>query len=220
MKNKLAKFKEKIYTCSKCGLCQSVCPIFEVTKDDTLCARGKYILLNGLLQDELEPTQELTNSLNICLKCNKCKDFCPSNLDMKEVLEAILEPSSTRCDEQIAPLGFKIASPEELLLSTPCKIIFHKPCHFDKMDEFFEWIKQNKQIDLISIETDCCGWGNGFNTNSPEIAKKISKKLAKKLLSKDVDYIVTACESCKNGIEQGLEQINKLQKPKVILILI
>lgn len=214
MKKKLAKFKEKIYTCSKCGLCQSVCPIFDITKDDTLCARGKYILLNGLLQDEIEQSQELVTSLNFCLKCNKCKDFCPSNLDTKEVLDAILEPSGKLKCKITFPRGSKITFPTNI----SGKVVFHKPCHFNKMDEFSKWIKQNEQIDLISIEKKCCGWGNNLDKTHPQVAKKISKKLIKKLISKNPSYIITACPNCKSAIEQGLSQAKISEIPKVILL--
>ena len=39
--------KEEVYKCSKCGLCQSVCPIYLATKNEMYLSRGRYIVLNN-----------------------------------------------------------------------------------------------------------------------------------------------------------------------------
>ena len=35
IEEKLAGYKEEIHSCSKCGLCQSVCPIYKITGNDS-----------------------------------------------------------------------------------------------------------------------------------------------------------------------------------------
>ena len=40
----LEDFKDEISKCSKCGLCQSVCPIYKLTGNDCAVSRGKFVI--------------------------------------------------------------------------------------------------------------------------------------------------------------------------------
>src|SRR5574344_3042323 len=83
---KFQEFKEDIYKCSKCGLCQSVCPLYKITGNDCAVSRGKFIMLKGVLNGDLKLDKTLTKYLDMCTKCGKCKEFCPSNIDVVEIL--------------------------------------------------------------------------------------------------------------------------------------
>src|SRR5574344_616378 len=84
---KFQEFEEEIYKCSKCGLCQSVCPVYKVTGNDCAVSRGKFIMLNGVLKKDLKLDKTVNKYLDMCLKCNACKDFCPSGIDAKQIFE-------------------------------------------------------------------------------------------------------------------------------------
>lgn len=81
----LKEYQEDIYKCSKCGLCQSVCPIYKATKNESILSRGKFTILNGIINNELKFTKNVANNLEMCLNCNLCKNFCPSGIDAKEI---------------------------------------------------------------------------------------------------------------------------------------
>ena len=51
---KLDSFNDDINKCSKCGLCQSVCPVYKVTGNDCAVSRGKFIMLKGILNGDLK----------------------------------------------------------------------------------------------------------------------------------------------------------------------
>ena len=85
---KLEDFKCEINKCSKCGLCQSVCPIYKLTGNDCAVSRGKFVMLEGVLKGDLKLNQNINKYLDLCLKCNKCSDFCPSAIDVCEIFEA------------------------------------------------------------------------------------------------------------------------------------
>lgn len=87
MKN-LIDYKEEIHTCSKCGLCQSVCPVYDITGNDCSVSRGKFIMLNGIIKGDLKLNKNVNKYLDMCLKCNACKDFCPSNINAREIFLA------------------------------------------------------------------------------------------------------------------------------------
>lgn len=84
---KLEDFKEEINKCSKCGLCQSVCPIYKLTGNDCVVSRGKFVMLDGVLKGDLKLNRNINKYLDLCLKCDKCSNFCPSSIDVCKILE-------------------------------------------------------------------------------------------------------------------------------------
>ena len=82
----LKNFKEEIHKCSKCGLCQSVCPIYHITGNDCCVSRGQFIMLKGLIKGDLKMTTNLNRYLNLCLKCGKCSHFCPAGIDAVDII--------------------------------------------------------------------------------------------------------------------------------------
>lgn len=81
----LNDYQEEVHTCSKCGLCQSVCPVYKVTGNDCTVSRGKFIMLNGIIKGDLELNENVNKYLDMCLKCNACKNFCPSGIDARKI---------------------------------------------------------------------------------------------------------------------------------------
>lgn len=84
---KLEDFKVEINKCSKCGLCQSVCPIYKLTGNDCAVSRGKFVMLDGILKGDLKLNRNINKYLDLCLKCDKCSNFCPSSIDVCKILE-------------------------------------------------------------------------------------------------------------------------------------
>ncbi|MCQ2789898.1 MAG: (Fe-S)-binding protein [bacterium] len=87
MKN-LCEYESQIQHCSKCGLCMSVCPVYKVTGNDCAVSRGKFIMLNGVLNCDLKLNENINKYLDMCLMCNACKDFCPVEIDARKILLA------------------------------------------------------------------------------------------------------------------------------------
>lgn len=82
---KLEDFADDINKCSKCGLCQSVCPVYKLTGNDCAVSRGKFVMLDGVLKGDLKLNKNIEKYLDMCLKCGKCKQFCPSNIDVCDI---------------------------------------------------------------------------------------------------------------------------------------
>lgn len=97
---KLTDFKEEIHKCSKCGLCQSVCPVYEQTGNDCTVSRGKFIMLNGIVKGDLKLNKNVNKYLNKCLKCNACKKFCPSDIDARKIFSAAKAEYFQQCPEK------------------------------------------------------------------------------------------------------------------------
>lgn len=85
----LNKYEKDLKTCSKCGLCQSVCPIYKTTGNESLLSRGKFNIILGLIQKKLNFTQNIKENLDICFYCGACEDFCPSSIKATEIFTSV-----------------------------------------------------------------------------------------------------------------------------------
>lgn len=97
----LKDYKEEIHKCSKCGLCQSVCPVYKVTGNDCSVSRGKFIMLNGIIKGDLKLNKNINKYLDMCLKCNACKDFCPSAIDARKIFLTAKAQYFAKCPSSI-----------------------------------------------------------------------------------------------------------------------
>lgn len=93
-------YKEEIHKCSKCGLCQSVCPVYEQTGNDCTVSRGKFIMLNGIIKGDLELNKNVNKYLDMCLKCNACKNFCPSGIEARQIFLTAKSEYFQKCPER------------------------------------------------------------------------------------------------------------------------
>ena len=86
--NNLKEYEEEIYKCSRCALCQSVCPVYKSSLNECAVSKGKFNMLNGVLNGDLKITAKLKKYLDLCTGCNACKDFCPSGIDVRKIFIA------------------------------------------------------------------------------------------------------------------------------------
>jgi len=79
------EMEEQIVICTKCGMCQSVCPLFDQTKKEADVARGKIALLDGLMNQLFTNPKGVSERLNKCLLCGSCAANCPSGVNVMEI---------------------------------------------------------------------------------------------------------------------------------------
>ena len=83
---KLEDFKEEIHRCSKCGICQHACPVYQELGNDCAVSRGQFIMLDGVIKGDLKLNKNINKYLDLCLKCNKCKSACPTSIDVVQII--------------------------------------------------------------------------------------------------------------------------------------
>ncbi len=81
------KFREDILKCSRCGYCQAVCPAFKATLRPALNARGKMLLLKEVMEEKLELTEDLIETMFQCTTCAGCYENCPSKVNVPEIIK-------------------------------------------------------------------------------------------------------------------------------------
>ncbi|MBF0527266.1 MAG: (Fe-S)-binding protein, partial [Deltaproteobacteria bacterium] len=81
----LGELEEQLITCMRCGLCQGVCPVYAETGRETLVARGKIALLEGLAQELIRDPETVRQRLTTCLLCGACEANCPSGVKSQDI---------------------------------------------------------------------------------------------------------------------------------------
>lgn len=211
---KLVEYKNEIHSCSKCGLCQSVCPIYKATGNDCTVSRGIFIMLKGLINGELKMSKKLNRYLDLCLKCDACSKFCPSCIDVVDIIaSAKAEYFQTSLIEKATSCIQKLFIYILKFLSALCQ---HKNSNtFDKKVVYFEGCGEafrgnsavikllNKcNIEVISPKFKCCGIPyfvrGDFKTF--EQHKKYNLELLKQYENIEV---VTTCASCEKTLKKA-----------------
>jgi glycolate oxidase iron-sulfur subunit len=66
-------------------MCQAVCPVFAQTGREADVARGKLVLLDGLMQAMLDDPEAVRERLQRCLLCGSCAANCPSGVNVLDI---------------------------------------------------------------------------------------------------------------------------------------
>lgn len=86
------QYREQIYRCNTCGRCPrgpwdpnqpeniktpaKQCPIYETHKSLSSSAQGMNLIIKELLEDKLQPTEDLVKHMYECLLCGGCTAVC------------------------------------------------------------------------------------------------------------------------------------------------
>jgi glycolate oxidase iron-sulfur subunit len=81
----LKQIEDQLVVCMRCGMCQSVCPVFAETGRESDVARGKLALLDGLLQEMFTDPDGVQERLLRCLLCGSCAANCPSGVKVLDI---------------------------------------------------------------------------------------------------------------------------------------
>src|SRR5699024_7204612 len=88
-----AAFKEKmdydeLMNCTRCGFCLPACPTYiETNQDEVHSPRGRIAIMKGLVDGVIEPSEEVKESIDMCLGCRACETVCPSGVKFGRLLE-------------------------------------------------------------------------------------------------------------------------------------
>lgn len=80
----------EISRCNRCGFCQSVCPTFAETKDETQLARGRIHLMRLLNSGHYDWRDDkgIAEKVDDCLLCRACVVNCPATVKTDEIMMA------------------------------------------------------------------------------------------------------------------------------------
>ena len=211
---KLSDFKTEINKCSKCGLCQSVCPVYKETGNDCAVSRGKFVMLDGVLKGDLKLNKNINKYLDMCLKCGKCKNFCPSSIDVCEIFETAKYEYAKKSflSKLIFFLESKFVFGNIMKLFkllnlkrrrnnvSGLKPIYFKGCVNNVFRNTDKFLSKIPNIEIIEKDFDCCGLPFLSSGNLERFEEVKNNNL--KMLDCDFDYILTDCASCESTLKK------------------
>ena len=205
--------RDEIHSCSKCGLCQSVCPIYKITGNDCTVSRGHFIMLRGLIKGELKMSKTINRYLDLCLKCGACSKFCPSGIDVVDIV-ALAKAEYFKLHKREK---FKSAFLNLMIKSLNIFKLIHsfvpRSKTFDKKVIYFGGcgaktggvshiikIFNSMNIEVITPDFDCCGFPF-FVRGDMERFKEYAEKFYS-VIEKYDDYdIVVNCATCEKTLK-------------------
>ncbi len=220
----LEDFKDDINKCSKCGLCQSVCPVYKITGNDCAVSRGKFVMLDGVLKGDLKLNKNINKYLDLCLKCGKCTKFCPSAIDVCKIFETAKYQyaKNTLSGKFIFFLQSKYIFGNFIKIfktitipfrkkhkSKPdakLKVLYFKGCVNNlcpRTDNYLEKIFAASDIEIIEKDFDCCGLPFLSSGNLERFEEVKQHNL--KMLDCEFDYVLTDCASCESTLKQYMD---------------
>lgn len=81
----LTELKKELLRCMKCGMCMSVCPIYEVELKESSIARAKIALGEAYLKQKIK-NGTLIHLIYNCLFCKSCRLACPSGVKYDKII--------------------------------------------------------------------------------------------------------------------------------------
>jgi len=213
----LAEYKDEIHSCSKCGLCQSVCPIYKITGNDCTVSRGMFIMLKQLIKGELKMSKKLNRYLDLCLKCNACTKFCPSGIDVVDIIasakaEYFKQHKTEKLKSAILELLLKFPrllhkyTPKAKSKTFEKKVIYFGGCGSTlKTEKAIVKLLNSANIEVIIPEFECCGYPF-FVRGDTESYKACIDKFYNTLNKYGIYDVVTNCATC----EKTLNSVSKI----------
>lgn len=75
----IARWRDNLDRCLRCGLCREVCPAFRARREERFSPRGRLALLEAAL-DGGDFGAALRETFDYCLACRACAERCPSGV--------------------------------------------------------------------------------------------------------------------------------------------
>lgn len=214
---KLNDFADDINKCSKCGLCQSVCPVYKITGNDCAVSRGKFVMLDGVLKGDLELNANIEKYLDMCLKCGKCKHFCPSNIDVCEIFNTAKYEYAKNTFlgkfekflESRLVFGSFIKTTKTIIprksfgKKGKTKLLYFKGCVnevFPKVENALKTVFSHLDVEIIERDFECCGLPF-LSSGNMERFEEVKKHNLQLIEDCKYDYILTDCATCADTLK-------------------
>lgn len=80
-----------IRDCASCGVCVQTCPTFLVRPEENYSPRGRVRLIDRVLNQGDELSDDEFVALNACTRCRACESVCPSRMSFYALLSQAME---------------------------------------------------------------------------------------------------------------------------------
>ena len=214
------ELEELVYYCSRCGFCGSVCPtLLEMDREESFGARGRLLLLRGLLKGDIKPTQEVVRRIYSCTTCRACYVKCPAGVETDRIIEAArcefyrlgLAPEEAKhLSEGVMKYGNPFSLPSEERTAWAKEFIEELPERADvlyyvgcttayvtpHMGEATVSILKAAGVEFTILKDEvCCGFAQNA-IGDVDGAKEVMKKNAEMFARSGAKLVITSCPGC------------------------
>ena len=225
---------EQAYLCARCGWCMQACPTFGETGRESMGARGRVQLLRGLIEGQLDLTDNLLRVVYACLGCNACSVNCPSGLDVEELisqaraairrkgveLPALLEALRGHLDRHGNPFGLNRAErsvwlPAHLRQPRESETCIHMGCSVsfanNRVGKMILRILDRCGLDftLMGDDEECCG-DPLVRLGETPLAGELQERNKARFRRWGVKRVVTPCAGCVKSLRRHYGEFESL----------
>jgi Fe-S oxidoreductase len=221
----LADYTAEIETCfgASCGLCERMCPVYQILKKKTFTSRGRNRAILGIIEGKVKPSKELAEAYYQCMMCGCCERWCAlpdteiekelrkflveegfENIKHKENVENVTKFGNPYGIEDLGKWreGIKFSSPDKAstLFFAGCTMPFRQPETLKRMVKLLGPEKMT-----IMDEEVCCG-SYVLRTGYEDEYNKLTDRFLKYLDKNGIKEIITACPGCYTTIKEKLDK--------------
>jgi len=145
-----SKYKQELNKCIRCGYCYELCPLYKTNNWESDTPRGKLLLIYGMMNGEIKPTQEIVDKIFQCFYCKQCSDNCSAGVPVTEIL------TDARAD--LIEQGFEVEGTIAQIDEDLCSVchICESVCKYDALS-----VKTDKDGNekMVVDKVECRGCG-------------------------------------------------------------
>ena len=182
-------------------------------------------MLQGINNGELKMSKTINRYLDLCLKCGACAKFCPSGIDVVDVIiSAKSEYFKLHPIEKVKTFfqkyfvfGLFPRIVRTFIRPTKSKKFDRKVLYFGgcgsklKGDKAIIKILNSLQIEVINPNFHCCGIPFFTRGDLKEFNNSI-KSYIKILKKYDIKEVITTCASCEKSLKDYLKWCDEIDK--------
>ncbi|MBN2542381.1 hydrogenase iron-sulfur subunit [bacterium] len=202
----LKKWEKELNTCIRCGYCYENCHIFKLTNWESDTPRGKLILAYGMINGDIEPTEDIAKKIFECFYCRLCEAGCSAKVPVTEILTDVRQ---VLLDDGFDVEGTHVEVDEDKCCGCGICVSVCKPEATTLKEENGDKLATVDKVkcEACGVCTVACPSGarelkEGYEVSRKELDAKIDKFVKEKLPDDAKEKTVTFC--CNWSVFPGL----------------
>ncbi|MFO7837528.1 MAG: (Fe-S)-binding protein [Candidatus Thorarchaeota archaeon] len=239
---RIENYTDMIYACGRCNFCRGFdfdnrCPQLALQRWESSTGRGKMAIARGLLEGELEYTEDLIPRIFGCFMCGRCAEECKkaAQIDILAITKAMradfvdegiaIPEGGDNMAETALERGNIFADTAEshtewaegLEFTEDSGVLFFPGClashRFKEKTRILVRVLQASgyELDFLNDEKTCCGtpfWVTGKDARAEEWAENLMERLEER----EVEEIITPCPSCFRAFDEVYPELLGLEE--------
>jgi Fe-S oxidoreductase len=226
------KFRRQVLQCSRCGFCQSVCPVFGFSLRPAYNARGKMLLLKEVMDGTIDLSDDLIETLFQCTTCGACEENCPSGVNVPDIIKQVRKDmvhigschpalagmhdvleshSDIYAEDDLPDFGRERNRKAEYVFFIGCVGAYREEDATECILDLLDYLK----VDYTLIDEVCCS--GVLEDVGYSIIDRLAEKNIERILATGAHTLITGCPYCARTFN-GKDQYRKLRDSGVKIL--